>query len=464
MDRLVEPIRGLYPPRPEWDWLWRSAILIMGVDSNPPSDLTGRSRSWRAEAYGGGANRGRNSYGPAFLFPNGTSTTTPSHGFSFGDAPAIDSSDTWTGPAQSFTVAGVWNDTLKATNQRLFHIYTNDGPAGSYREFLLFFFNSSQYYQWQRWPGPVIEICSMFDYAEDDRRFVVAVERGIATKFYSAGRLATEWSGSSPGLSKMTGVFIGCDYNQKESACLGGTMAPFIICRGVWTADQVARWSADPWGFMRPAFDPVPLPYRPAKGEADLLFDAEGYPIKDRPTPIGATPGGIGRIAALPSSLGRLTASAGSEPRIQASPGAEGRISATLSADGRISARLWVAGREVSVSGACPIPLNWNANNDLKLSDVIDTRDSSPITDAATVEVAIFNLDDPTEPELTAVSPVTLSQLAPPDANDFRGDVLVDGTNGFALGMRLRLEYSYDAGVGKVGFFPALGIVQAAKS
>lgn len=108
----------------------------------------------------------------------------------------------------------------------------------------------------------------------------------------------------------------------------------------------------------------------------------------------------------------------------------------------------------------CPQTLRWLADNILELADVMDELPDTPvpITAANSVVCAIF--DEQTDTELTAVSPVTLSQVGA--ENRWRESVYVDSSNGFSERQRLRLEFTFDGGVGLHGFFEAFAIVSSA--
>lgn len=161
-------------------------------------------------------------------------------------------------------------------------------------------------------------------------------------------------------------------------------------------------------------------------------------------------------IALVVKQLACINGTPAAGARLVATPAGQSRLGAKTAGGPRISASVRVCREETSM--ACAIELRFNSDNDLSLEDVIDERTGTPVTDAATVSVAIFDEDTDTE---LGISPIGLSQLGPPDDDSFRSSIFADAVGGFSENQRLRLEFSYDAGAGKRAFFTRQALVVA---
>lgn len=181
---------------------------------------------------------------------------------------------------------------------------------------------------------------------------------------------------------------------------------------------------------------------------------------------IAATPLAYPRISARPSSSGRVSAAPTIFERVSARPRNLGpRVAADPATYARVSAKIRISNQEVTnvqATALCPKELNWEADNVLELADVLDEMQdpAAEITSADEVTCEIY--DRETGDELTAVSPVTLSQVG--STNHWRESVLVNAANGFTERMRLKLVFLFDGGVGLQGRFVAFGVVASATS
>lgn len=108
----------------------------------------------------------------------------------------------------------------------------------------------------------------------------------------------------------------------------------------------------------------------------------------------------------------------------------------------------------------CPDELPWNATAVLDLDEILDdlTDPGTPITSATSVTCSLYDVE--TGDELTAISPVTLSQVG--STNHWRESIDVTAANGFARKQRIRAVYHFNGGALLLGEFESLGVVGAA--
>lgn len=62
----------------------------------------------------------------------------------------------------------------------------------------------------------------------------------------------------------------------------------------------------------------------------------------------------------------------------------------------------------------------------------------------------------------TILGPIPLSEHPTQPANDWRANFVASASNGFAIGQRVRVTYSFDSGGGLVRPFPIVALVVAA--
>ena len=94
---------------------------------------------------------------------------------------------------------------------------------------------------------------------------------------------------------------------------MGGAYGPVLLCRNAWTEGQVHQWHADPWGFLRPAYHPIP-------------------------NAIGACPDG--RFSSELAADGEFGAELASDGKLSSELAADGAFSSGLAADGKFSSEL----------------------------------------------------------------------------------------------------------------------------
>jgi hypothetical protein len=75
---------------------------------------------------------------------------------------------------------------------------------------------------------------------------------------YANGLEVASTPNGGTGLFAMGQIQIGGNVALKQPRCWGGTIGPFVLSHRIWTPTEVAQWSADPSGFLRPAFQPIP--------------------------------------------------------------------------------------------------------------------------------------------------------------------------------------------------------------
>lgn len=323
MDRMAEPLPGFYPTHPEWDWFWESVLLCPDFISQPPRDMGGWCHSpFQAIPIMGGGLQSHNRYGPASYMNNDPVALVSSIGWQFLDTPALDRTGTHKG-ISPWTLALVWNcRNLQVGFLQIMSIVTGYLGVG----FTLSYDVTLNEYTWTITPGPVQQDfpCLLTGGSRvNDQVIVISSLTNQEVRVYSAGRLVANWipfTAPCYGLYKVAQVRVSYTPLLKQVDVIGGDVGPLILSRSAWSEAQAQQWSADPWGFMRPAVQPIPYTIGCPDGLLTTELAADGQLSSD--------------IAAD----GDVSTGLASDGQLSTELAADGVLSTELAADGDLSA------------------------------------------------------------------------------------------------------------------------------
>ncbi len=236
----------------EWDWLWSTLAFCPDPLSYPPQDMSGWCH-WPYDGVAFGVPEQRvNHHGPAMWLPN-TSGPEFSKGWLFQDNSvqnAIGSIPIW----WEWTLAFGWDHT--ATQNGILRMVTiNTGLFGWW--FTASINAATKNILWRSLNG-IGDMTGHIhaDNLEGPNTVVISTKQSTCTTMYTNGAEAASTS-SGQSIFKIQEIFLGCADLLKETDALGGTIGPFLLSRHAWSVEEVAQWSDDPWGFMRPDMHPI---------------------------------------------------------------------------------------------------------------------------------------------------------------------------------------------------------------
>lgn len=258
MDRMIEEIGGFYPTHHEWDWLWSSMLFTPDLTSYPPHDIGGWCWSPLKGAIaspGALVGLGSNAYGPAMTFYNNTDPTGTGGLWHWS---VLDDTFGMTPPLGQWSVAfGVDKRGGHTGNIALvtLSVYLGWNHKITYHTVG----GGSVNYKLQDLPT-VVGAFPPLGQQETPCTVVVTSRQAKDLVIYANGQEIGRAAAGGTGLYVLNRVQIGGNLANKQNACWGGAIGPFVLSRHTWSPAQVAQWSADPWGYLRPAVHPIPYP------------------------------------------------------------------------------------------------------------------------------------------------------------------------------------------------------------
>ena len=253
MDRMVEEIGGFYLTQPEWDWLWSTMWFCPDPDSWPPRDMGGWCYSPLSATLAGASELGRgvNAYGPALSLNNNTNASAWGAYYQFSGTIV----EMGLAPQFNWTLAFVaqkWGGNSGEINMAGFVAYL-------WSQHRFYYNPNTENFRYQFASQDAMDgSCPTLAQQEEPCAFVFTSDEAGGNRMYADGRLIAERSSGSVLVTKLNTIRIGGHPDAKQPKCWGGTIGPFVLSRHAWSHAQAAQWSADPWGFLRPAVHPIP--------------------------------------------------------------------------------------------------------------------------------------------------------------------------------------------------------------
>lgn len=283
MDRGCALSYGVHPHHHEWDFVWQEALFIPDFSCHLPIEIGGYCWSSVNDTIVdifGPTEPSQHEPGQSLLVTNGNSDSDYGQMVRLNDHTQDGTGNGNSGKSgirrnQHTTALGFTSNSVTAFNRA---IYGLNRPADT-RHYILRYNSSSNQFVYKTqlinqtfsapWPsGEAMDFHTVVVTTDADQGW---------TKIYADGELVLNHS-SGQRLYSLSYITLGGQTDGKKKDCFNGHLGPFLVTHGAWTEAQAVEFHANPYGYMRPNYDPiwrVIPPFTPMQGQADVVLGSE---------------------------------------------------------------------------------------------------------------------------------------------------------------------------------------------